>query len=120
MKKIVLLFLVFAVVFASEPTKEVEVEGIQDIIEIIKCIAGNEKLRGDIITIIRRVVHLDIEALVLGLYRLFADGVVEILECIFPTKEKNCIGFKICIEKCKNKYQNIFEYKKCAGMCPRC
>ena len=118
MKKIVLLFLVFAVVFASEPTKEVEVEGIQDIIEIIKYIAGNETLRRDIIGIIHLIERLDFEQIRQALYRLFADGIVEVLECIYPTP-KNCIGYSICIEQCRNKYSGL-EYRMCAGKCPRC
>ena len=110
MRKIAILFLLFALAFAQE-VKETEPEviqdevvleaGIEDYIEIIKCLISNEKLVDEVMSLVEIVKTGEFEKLLPLLLQLYTDGKEAIDKCITPEiiLEKRCItiyGRKYC------------------------
>ena len=110
MRKIAIVFLLFALAFAQEVNEtepeviqdEVILEaGIKDYIEIIKCLISNEKLVGEVLNLVEIVKAGEYEKLLPVLFQLYTDGKEAIDKCITPEiiLEKHCKMYgtkKIC------------------------
>ena len=113
MRKIAILFLLFALAFAQEVTEteqevlleEVTLEaGITDYIEIIKCLLNNEKLVDEVLSVIEMVKAGNFEKLIPTLIQIYTDGKEAIDTCITPEmilkRDKKCVtlfGKRLCI-----------------------
>ena len=113
MRKIAIVFLLFALAFAQEVTEteqevlleEVTLEaGITDYIEIIKCLLSNEKLVDEVLSVIEMVKAGNFEKLIPTLIQIYTDGKEAIDTCITPEmilkRDKKCVtlfGKKLCI-----------------------
>lgn len=113
MRKIAIVFLLFALAFAQEVTEneqevvleEVTLEaGISDYIDIIKCLINNEKLVDEVLNVVELVKALDFEKLLPALIQLYADGKEALDQCITPEmileRKKKCVTIfkkKICV-----------------------
>lgn len=113
MRKIAIVFLLFALAFAQEVTEtesevvleEVTLEaGITDYIEIIKCLLNNEKLVDEVLSVVEMVKAGDFEKLIPTLIQIYVDGKEAIDKCITPEmileRNKKCVtifGKKLCI-----------------------
>ena len=113
MRKIAIVFLLFALAFAqevTEPEQEVLLEevtleaGITDYIEIIKCLLSNEKLVDEVLSVIEMVKAGNFEKLIPTLIQIYIDGKEAIDTCITPEmilkRDKKCVtlfGKKLCI-----------------------
>ena len=110
MRKIAILFLLLALAFAQE-VKEIELEviqdevvleaGIEDYIEIIKCLISNEKLVDEVMSLVEIVKTGEFEKLLPLLLQLYTDGKEAIDKCITPEiiLERHCTihyGRKFC------------------------
>ena len=97
MKKIVLLFLLFAVAFTAE-TKEVELETtIDDYIEIAKCFLAQDYLVKDVLDIFLIIKTKEFTRLLPIALQLVTDVPKAIKECV-PTT----LATQVACTKCKN------------------
>ena len=131
MKKIAIVFLLFAVVLSCDPTVEAVIQGedvvleagLTDYIELLKCLLGHEELIKDVTDVYEAIVAGDYQKLLALAMKLYTDGKAAIDDCLkseedqpvnltFPARDL-CLWD--CSQHCGKDYVC---YRNCSKHCP--
>ena len=131
MKKIAIVFLLFAVVLSCDPQVEEVIQGedvvleagLTDYIELLKCLLGHEELIKDVTDVYEAIVAGDYQKLLALAMKLYTDGKAAIDDCLKSEEDQpvnltspardRCLW--TCSKQCGNNYGC---YLNCSKHCP--